>query len=183
MLIAVLRAVCLVGHHDDVAAGGECRVAFFKLLNGGEDDSPTLSVTEQIAQVFTALGVLWFLTKEVLAAAELTEELVVEVLAVGYHHDGYFGQSLHQLVGVEHHGEALARTLRVPEHTDFSVSFHCGTGALQGFAHGVVLVVGGKNLGVFALVLVEADEVLQDVEQSLLLEHAEEEGAIVGEEG
>ena len=95
MLLAVLRAVRLIGHHDDVAAGGECRVAFFKLLNGGEDDSPTLSVTEQIAQVFTALGVLWFLTKEVLAAAELTEELVVEVLAVGYHHDGYFGQPLH----------------------------------------------------------------------------------------
>ena len=95
MLFAVLRAVRLVGHHDDVATGGECRVAFFKLLNGGEDDSPTLSVTEQIAQVFTALGVLWFLTKEVLAAAELTEELVVEVLAVGYHHDGYFGQPLH----------------------------------------------------------------------------------------
>ena len=44
-------------------------------------------------------------------------------------------------------------------------------------------MVGGKNLGVFALVLVEADEVLQDVEQSLLLEHAEEEGAIVGKEG
>ena len=183
VLLAVLRAVRLVGHHDDVAAGGECRVAFFKLLNGGEDDSPTLSVTQQIAQVFTALGVLWFLTKEVLAAAELTEELVVEVLAVGYYHDGYFGQPLHQLVGVEHHGEALARTLRVPEHADFSVAFHCGTGALQGFAHGVVLVVGGKNLGVFALVLVEADEVLQNVEQSLLLEHAEEEGAIVGEEG
>ena len=86
-------------------------------------------------------------------------------------------------MGVEHHGEALARTLRVPEHADFSVAFHGGTGALQGFAHGVVLVVGGKNLGVFALVLVEADEVLQNVEQSLLLEHAEEEGAIVGKEG
>ena len=89
----------------------------------------------------------------------------------------------HQLVGVEHHGEALARTLRVPEHADFSVAFHCGTGALQGFAHGVVLMIGGKNLGVFALVLVEADEVLQNVEQSLLLEHAEEEGAVVGKEG
>ena len=50
VLIAVLRAVGLVGHHDDVAAGGECRVAFFKLLNGGEDDSPTLSVAQQIAQ-------------------------------------------------------------------------------------------------------------------------------------
>ena len=99
-----MRAVGLIGHHDDVAAGGECRVAFFKLLNGGEDDSPTLAVAQQITQIFTALGVLWFLTKEVLAAAELTEELVVEVLAVGYYHDGYFGQSLHQLVGVEHHG-------------------------------------------------------------------------------
>ena len=129
------------------------------------------------------MGVLWFLTKEVLAAAELTEELIVEVLAVGHHHDGYFGQVLHQLVGVEHHGEALARTLRVPEHTYLAVAFHCRTGALQGFAHGVVLVVGSKNLGVFALVLVEADEVLQDVEQSLLLEHSEEEGAIVGHEG
>ena len=183
MLFAVLRAVRFIGHYDDVAAGGECRIAFFKLLNGGEDDSATLSVTQQIAQVFTALGVLWFLTKEVLAAAELTEELVVEVLAVGYHHDGHFGQPLHQLVSVEHHGEALARPLRVPENTDFPVAFHCRTGALQGFAHGVVLVIGGENLGVFALVLVEADEVLQNVEQSLLLEHTEEEGAIVGKEG
>ena len=86
-------------------------------------------------------------------------------------------------MGVEHHGEALARTLRVPEHAYLAVALHCRTGALQGLAHGVVLMVGGENLGIPALVLVEADEVLQDVEQPLLLEHAEEEGAIVGVEG
>ena len=86
-------------------------------------------------------------------------------------------------MGIEHHGEALARTLRVPEHTDFSIAFHRRASPLQGFAYGIVLMVGGQNLGVFALFLVEADIVLQDVEQPFLLEHAEEESTVVGHEG
>ena len=51
------------------------------------------------------------------------------------------------------------------------------------FGPGVVLMIGGQYLGVSALVLVEADVVLQDVEQPPLLKHAEEEGAVVGDEG
>lgn len=183
VLIAILRAVGLVAHHDDVAAGGEGRVALLKLLYGGEDDASALAALQQAAQVVAALGVDGLLAEEVLAAAELAEELVVEVLAVGHDHDRHLGQSLHQLVGVEDHREALARALRVPEHADLAVALHGLLRALQGLAHGVVLMIGGQYLGVSALVLVEADVVLQNVEQPLLLKHAEEEGAVVGDEG
>ena len=48
VLIAVLRAVRLVGHHDDVATGGECFIAFIKLLDGGEDDAATLAPLQQM---------------------------------------------------------------------------------------------------------------------------------------
>ena len=160
MLIAILRAVGFIGHYDNVASGRECRIAFFKFLNGGKDDSSTLAVEQQIDEVITALCVDGFLTKEVLTSAKLAIELVVEVFAVGHHYDGNFGQSLHQLVGIEYHREALARTLRVPKHTNFSVTFHCCIGALHGFPYGIILMVGSKNLGVFTLVLVEADIVL-----------------------
>lgn len=163
--------------------GGEGRVALLKLLYGGEDDASALAALQQAAQVVAALGVDGLLAEEVLAAAELAEELVVEVLAVGHDHDRHLGQPLHQLVGVEDHREALARALRVPEHADLAVALHGLLRALQGLAHGVVLMIGGQYLGVSALVLVEADVVLQDVEQPLLLKHAEEEGAVVGDEG
>ena len=145
VLIAILRSVRLVGHHYDVFAVGECAVAFFKLLNGGEYDAASLAVAQQLLQMLAALGVDRHLAQEVLAAAELTVELVVEVFAVGHHHKRTFGKLLNKLVGEEYHRKTLARTLRVPEHAYFAVAIHGLVGACHGFLHGEVLVIGGED--------------------------------------
>ena len=139
-----------------------------------------------------------------MAARERAEQLVVEIVAVGQHHDG---RVLHRRVqdhppGVERHCQALAGTLRVPDHADPAVAlFAAGhrprvVAALlarlkalglvpalhrnrraQGFFQrdidGVKLVVAGDLLGQLAGALVlEHDEMAHQIEKAALLEHA-----------
>ena len=85
---AVLATMCLVAHHDDVAAGGQGRIAFLELLHSGEDDAVGRAAFKQFAQMFPCGGLHGFLTQEVLALGELTIKLVVEVVAVGDDHNG-----------------------------------------------------------------------------------------------
>ena len=59
-----------------------------------------------------------------MAALELAEKLVVEVVAVGQHHQR---RVLHRRMpddarGVEEHGETLAAALRVPDHARAAVA-------------------------------------------------------------
>ena len=179
MLVAILAAVCLVGHDDDVAAVAEHAVAFLELLDGGEDDAAAHTAFEQLGKFLAALGLLWCLTQEVLAAAELSEELVVEVLAVGDHDERTFGEVLDEEVGKEHHAQRLARALRMPEDANLAIARHGLLGALQGLAYGIILVIGGEDLADVSFVAVEADEVAEDVEQLVLAEHFEEEGSVI----
>ena len=86
--IAVLGAVRLVGHDDDVATVGKETLIFLELLNGCEEDTSSLTVTEQVCEFGFGVRLLRHLTQEVRATAELTEQLVVEVVAVGDYHDG-----------------------------------------------------------------------------------------------
>ena len=108
MFIAILRTVCLVGDDDDITPVAEQSCFFLKLLDGGEDDAAAHTAFEQLGKFLAALGLLWSLTQEVLAAAELAEELVVEVLAVGDHDERTFGEVLDEEVGKEHHAQRLA---------------------------------------------------------------------------
>ena len=118
----VLAPVRLVGDHDDVAAIREHRVAVAllfreELLNRGEHDSPA-GHSQESPQIRAAFGLNGRLPQQIAAPGKGPEELVVEVVAVGEHEDG---RVLHvrmqdQAAGVEGHGQALARTLGVPDH-------------------------------------------------------------------
>ena len=121
----VLAAVRLVGDHDDVAPVGEQRVPVVaprsgqELLDGGEDHAARRDRAAAPAGR-PALGLHRLLAQQLLAAGEGAEELVVQVVAVGDHHQG---RVLHRRVqddspGVERHRQALARALRVPDHAD-----------------------------------------------------------------
>jgi hypothetical protein len=194
----VLAAVRFVGHHHDVAALRERRVPVALLLgeelvDGGEHHAAR-NDRQELAQVRPALGLHRRLAQEVLAAGERAEELVVEVVAVGEHDQG---RVLHRRLaddapGVEGHGQALARALRVPDDANAPVaglaarlearlvpSGHLrdtiGAGQLgcpQRFAHRhlhrVELVVARHLLdeAAAAAFVLEDDEVSYEVEES-----------------
>ena len=64
------------------------------------------------------------LAEDVRAALELAKKLVVEIVAVGQHHQRWVlhGRMPHHASGEEEHGETLAAALRVPDHTRATVA-------------------------------------------------------------
>ena len=154
------------------------------------------ALTERLAaQVGPTLGLGRRLSQQVLAARERAEELVVEVVAVGQHDDGWvFHRGLaDDRAGVEGHRQAFARALGVPDDADSAVAgFAAGPeprlvaallvfadapsgllrldGAqrlLDGDAHGVELVVAAHLLGrLAAAVVIEDDEVADQPEEA-----------------
>lgn len=62
--------------------------------------------------------------QHVRAALELAEKLVMEVVAVGQHHQRrvLHRRMPHHAGGEEEHGETLAAALRVPDHTRAAVA-------------------------------------------------------------
>ena len=124
----ILAAVGLVGDYYDVAATREHRVPVALLLweeflNRSEHHAAT-SYAKMFPQVRPTLGLDRLLSQQVAAAGERAKELVVEVVAVGKDNDR---RVCHLWVEdhparVEDHGEALARSLRVPDYSSASVS-------------------------------------------------------------
>jgi hypothetical protein len=131
----ILAAVRFVGDHDDVAALREDRmpIAFIfreELLNRGEHHAPGGN-GELCAQIGPVGSLHRRLAKQITASRECTEELIIEIVAVGEYD---YGRVFHCRVQdhaprVECHGQALARALCVPDHADASV-----TGVAAGLA-------------------------------------------------
>ncbi len=164
----------LVHHDHDVAPVAQRLVAVGELLHGREHDAVGLAALQQALQVLAAGSLHGCLAQKRRASTELAEELVVQVVSVGDDHDGRAVQVALQQVREEHHRKRLAGALRVPEHADLAVARHGLLGALDGLAHAEVLVVGGEDLHGPVIAVVEADEVLDQVEQARLGHHAVE---------
>ena len=201
----VLAAVGLVGDHHDVAPVRQHRMAVALLLGeellDGREHHAAGGDGELGAQVGPVLGLHRWLAQELAAAGEGAEQLVVEVVAVGEHHDGgvrHLGCEDHP-AGVERHGQALARALGVPDHADAAVALGAarqraglvvaaflgrarsvgglGGGSaqrlLQRHVDGVELVVARHLLDELpAAQILEHDEVAHEIEEAALLEHA-----------
>ena len=124
----VLAAVGLVGDDHDVApvrqhGVGVALLLGVELLDRGEDDAPGIH-RELAAQIGPVLRLHRRLAQQVLAAGEGAEELVVQIVAVGQHHDG---RVLHRRLaddgaGVEGHSQALAGALGVPDDADAAIA-------------------------------------------------------------
>ena len=148
-----------------------------------------------MAQIGSVLGLHRRLAQQVLAAGERAEELVVQVVAVGEHDDG---RILHRWLAddrprIERHGQALARTLGVPDDADAAIagvaarSLAClvassfrgrplqlsrAESLVHGNPDGMELVVASHLLGQLAAVVLEHDEVAQQGEEAARLEYA-----------
>ena len=68
----------------------------------------------------------------------------------------------------------------MPEHTNLSVAANGLICLCQGFFHGKILVISSHDFCRTSVLMVKADEVLQDINQSFLLEDTIEEGLVVG---
>ena len=164
-----------------------------EFLDGGEDHAAGFH-GKLGAQVGPVLRLNRGLAQQVGAAREGGEELVVEVVAVGQHHHGRVchRRLADDATGVERHGEALARTLGMPDDADppvarratrpaaglVAAAFFPGDdqsrplqfGRAQGLGHGradrVELVITGHLLGEYATpVVLEDDEVAYEREE------------------
>lgn len=120
------------------------------------------------------------LAEELGAPGKLGIELVVQVDAVGHDHDGGAVQRLLQEMGVEDHGQGLAAALGVPEDAALAVGGGGGHRFLHRLADGEVLVIPGQNLNRLLGVAGKEDEILQNVQQPLPLEHTLVEGVKLG---
>ncbi len=126
---AILVAVRFIRDHDNVLPRAQLghRFTFFRheFVYGGEHHAAARPV-QQLAQMLAPAGLHRCLAEDVMAALELAEKLVVEVVevvAVGQHHER---RVLHRGLadhagGEEEHGEALAAALRVPDHARATV--------------------------------------------------------------
>ena len=81
---------------------------------------------------------------------------------------------LDDLARIERHQQALARSLRVPDHSDLAVTIlgGCRQRARHGMPHGVELVVASKDLDHIAAGVAEDDEVLHQIEEAASVEHS-----------
>jgi len=197
-LEAILAAVRLVGDDHDVGAIGQRRETGLvrrrgELLQRGEDHAAG-SAAQQGAQVLAVLRLHRRLPEQIAAHGEGRKELVVEVVAVGQHHQRGVGHARlqHQQAGVERHQQALARALRVPDHARLAVARrllpHAGQavdGRVLGhrmlagpqrrchrLPDGMELVVAGDDLDQSAAGFTEHGEMAQQIEEAPLLEHA-----------
>ena len=113
--------------------------------------------------MFPALGVHRLLTQEVLTLGELAEKLIVKVIAVGQHNDGWAVQSLLQKMCIKDHRQRLSAALGMPEHAAFTVRFRGVLCRFHSFVDSKILVVTGEYLELLQSLVGEADEVFDNV--------------------
>ena len=183
-LEAVLAAVRLVANDHDVAPVGEHRehvlvLAGREFLDGGEDDAARRPVRQQLSKRGAGVSLHRRLAQHFGGAGEDAEELVVQVVAVGHHHQRGVAhvRVRHQRAGEAGHLDALASALRMPDHPTLAGAAGGGRRehALHHRPHRVELVVARHFLDELAVVL-EQNEVAQIFQQQVALEQAQYQG-------
>ena len=81
---------------------------------------------------------------------------------------------------IEDHREGLATALGMPEHTALAVRGRGHLRFLDGAAHGEILVITREDLYGVRCIVGEQYEILDDIQQSVALEHALVEGVELG---
>ena len=122
------------------------------------------------------------LAQEILTPCELQEQLIIQVVPVRYHNQGGIVQRTLQELCKENHGQRLAASLRMPEHTAASVPAvrACLLYRFHRLPDRKILVIGRKDLRVIAVVPGKQDEVVKDVEEALLRKHPLEKRGEIG---
>mmetsp|Transcript_59150 Transcript_59150/g.139316 ORF Transcript_59150/g.139316 Transcript_59150/m.139316 type:complete len:660 (-) Transcript_59150:2296-4275(-) len=169
----VLGAVGLVHDDDDVVPVGQQRVVLAlvepELLDQREHHA--LVLAQHLAQLRAALGPNIVLGRHHAGMQEVAVDLPVQIVPVGHHHEREVaGELAEDLARVEHHREALARALGVPEHAQPAAQLAAVPELLEGVVHADELVVLRDDLLRLA---VEHAEVLHVVQQPLRRQEAQ----------
>ena len=126
--------------------------------------------------MFPALGVHRLLTQKRLAFCELSEKLIVKVVAVSQYYDGRTVQRLLQKMGIENHRQRLAAALGMPEYAAFAVRFGGVSRGFHGFSDGEILMISREYLELFQALAGKADEILDNIKQTLPFKDTFKEG-------
>ena len=121
------------------------------------------------------------LAQEVLALGELRIELVIEVIAVCNDNDGRFIEDGLNQMSIEHHRQGFSTSLCMPEYTNLAIGVGGPDSAIDSFFYGKVLMISGQNLSGACLIHAKAGEVLNEIEETVALEHSHEECVVVHE--
>jgi hypothetical protein len=102
---------------------------------------------QQIAEVRSTGRVTWISITHGSDRFKSLGDLLVQFHAIGDHHEGpVAGQLAQHLLGKEHHREALAAALRLPEHPTAPVAhLACFEHRNDGVIHAQVLVILADN--------------------------------------
>ena len=109
---------------------------------------------------------------------DLVEELIVEVVAIRQHDDGWVRhpRMAHHFANVEEHLQALPAPLCVPHDTSPTISpLHRREGRVHCLVDSVKLMVLGKTLDDAAAFVREADKTPNEVQEARRLEHPSHE--------
>ena len=172
---SVLATMRLIGHNHDISACRERLLALLELLHRGEEYAIRLTLAQQFSEVLATLGLYGRLTQKIGTLRKLSEQLTVEVVAVGQNHYCRRRHRLLQSFGEEYHRQRLARALRVPKNATLTVGLRCFGYRIHRLAYGEELVVTCENFCALLFILREADETSQNLNQPRLVEHSREQ--------
>ena len=172
LIKAILATMGLICHNYDISAFGQWPFAAFELKHCCKNDAIGLPAIQQGFQMLFALSLNRRLTKECRTVSKLSIELVIQVNAVRHHYDRWTIQSFLQQVRIKDHREGLTTALGMPEHTALTVGFCSNLCFFYSLLDRKVLVIACKNLYVLLAIVREENEVLQNVQQAILLEHS-----------
>ena len=165
----------LIRDNDHVAARGERLRNLSELLQGREDHAARCPA-QDLLQIVAALGLHRRLPDQIAAHREGREELVVEIVPVGQHHQRWVGhrRMFDQLPGIERHQQAFTGALGVPDDAHPLIALRRGRShrAVDRVSHRVELVVARDDLGQPGTGFAEDREVTEQIEQAAMLEHA-----------
>ena len=120
------------------------------------------------------------LAQKVFASTELSVQLIVQIVSISNNHQRGALQLFLQQMGEKHHRERFSTALCMPKHAYLAISRNGLNRPPRGFTYGEVLMVSRQYLHRLFVRIIEANEILNNIEQALLVEHAFEHSFVGG---
>ena len=130
--LLVLGAVCLIYQYDDIVSTRQqwiwLGLVVAKLLNEREDH--LLILREILAQLFGVFRLALLFVAYHLSTHKSLVYLRIQIIAVSNHKESPVAwQFAFYLAHIHHHRVTLTRTLRMPEHTQFTLQIFAFAGS------------------------------------------------------
>ena len=114
-----------VGNDNDITSVGQLFIDIaalrLKLLYRSKYHA-TRCYAQQRFQMLSVFRLYRRLSQQLTAVGECSEQLVVQVVTVCYHHDCRIAQRTDNLANIKHHRKRLSRALRMPDHARLMIA-------------------------------------------------------------